>query len=200
MKHGIQLMTLSGILLFYFGSSLAQEPTLSELAEIHLTSLEGGTVKLRQFQGSPIVIEFFNPDCPFVKRAHTRASFKTLVKTAKSNGAVWLAINANAVGSQGAGVERNRRAQKEFGLTYPILLNENGQLGRLLGATSTPEFFVFDAKGVIVYRGGLDSTGGRRDPGEKAIPWLDNALTQVFLNQRVKQPQTKPWGCSIKYK
>ena len=199
MNYGTQSMTLIGILILYFGSSLAQERTFSELTEVPLKSLEGGTVKLSRFKGTPVVLEFFNPDCPFVKRAHHRASFKTLIQNTKRKGAVWLAINANGLGRQGAGLERNRRAQKELGLNYPILLNETGQLGRLLGATRTPEFFVFDAKGMLVYQGGLDSTGGRQNPGESTINWLHNALNQYFMNERVTHPQTKPWGCSIKY-
>ena len=199
MKYGSQLRIVAGILLLSFGSSVAQEKTFSKIAVVPLKSLKGDTVKLNRFRGTPVVLEFFNPDCPFVKRVHQRASFKRLVQNARRKGAVWLAINANAVGRQGAGVERNRRARKEFGLNYPILLNENGKLGHLLGATRTPEFFVFDAKGMLVYRGGLDSTGGRQNLGENVIHWLDNALTQHFKNERVTHPQTKPWGCSIKY-
>ena len=199
MNNCIQSMTVALLLGLCVGSALAQEHSFAALTEVPLKSLEGKTVTLTRFQGKPIILEFFNPDCPFVKRAHTRDSLKALIEKAKRKGAVWLAINANAAGRQGTGVERNRRAQKELSLDYPILLNETGQLGRLLGATRTPEFFVFDAGGNLVYRGGLDSTGGRQTPSKNVIHWLENALTEHFNNEKIAHPQTKPWGCSIKY-
>ena len=116
MNNCIQSMTFAWLLVLCLSSAVAQERSFSALTEVPLKSLEGNTVTLTRFKNRPIILEFFNPDCPFVKRAHTRDSFKALIEEAKRKGAVWLAINANAAGRQGTGLERNRRAHKELSL------------------------------------------------------------------------------------
>ena len=91
------------------------------------------------------------------------------------------AINANAAGDK-AQDWREIDVLKKLSIDYPILLNETGQLGRLL-ARPARQNFVFDAKGNLVYRGGLDSTGGRKTLGENVTHWLENALTEHFKHE-----------------
>ena len=80
-------MTVALLLVLCVGSALAQEHSFAALTEVPLKSLEGKTVTLTRFKGKPIILEFFNPDCPFVKRAHTRDSLKALIEKAKRKGA-----------------------------------------------------------------------------------------------------------------
>jgi peroxiredoxin len=122
-----------------------------------LPDLDGKTVSLADFAGKTVVLEWFNPDCPFVKYAHTEGPLAAMAVEQSEAGVVWLAINSGAPGKQGAGVERNREAAAEWKMSHPILLDEDGKVGHAYGATTTPHMFVIDGAGKLVYAGGLDN-------------------------------------------
>src|SRR5688572_25854250 len=107
-----------------------------------LVDLDGKTVKLSSFKGKPVVLEWFNPGCPYVKKSHTVGSLiDTAAKHAK-NGVVWLAINSGAAGKQGADPKDNTAAVKTWSLAHPVLLDPTGATGKAYGATNTPHMFV----------------------------------------------------------
>jgi hypothetical protein len=139
-------------------SDAAATAKLGEAAPaFSLPDLEGKTVNLSDFAGKTVVLEWFNPDCPFVKYAHGEdGPLRTLAKD-RSGEVVWLAINSGAPGKQGAGAERNREATKEYAIEHPILLDESGSVGQAYGATNTPHMFVIDGSGKLVYAGALDN-------------------------------------------
>jgi peroxiredoxin len=105
------------------------------------------------------VLEWFNPDCPFVKYAHGEGGpLESLAnELTKKDGIVWLAINSGAPGKEGAGVERNKQAQAEWKLEHPILIDEDGKVGHTYGAQTTPHMFVIDPAGKLIYAGALDN-------------------------------------------
>ncbi len=122
-----------------------------------LPDVDGKTLSLAEFAGKTVVLEWFNPDCPFVKYAHAEAGpLRTMAKDRGSE-IVWLAINSGAPGKQGAGAERNREAKQEYAIEHPILLDESGAVGRSYGATNTPHMFVIDPSGKLTYAGALDN-------------------------------------------
>ena len=123
-----------------------------------LPNLEGEAVSLADFAGKTVVLEWFNPDCPFVKYAHgPEGPLASLAKAKQAEGVVWLAINSGAPGKQGHGVARNREAKSEWALEHPILIDEDGAVGHSYGATSTPHMFVIDPEGTLIYAGALDN-------------------------------------------
>lgn len=122
-----------------------------------LPDLDGNTISLADFAGKTVVLEWFNPDCPFVQYAHGEGPLKSFAAEQSKAGIVWLAINSGAPGKQGTGVERNREAAKQWAIEHPILLDEDGKVGHAYGATSTPHMFVIDGAGKLVYAGGLDN-------------------------------------------
>ncbi|PRP96734.1 redoxin family protein [Enhygromyxa salina] len=122
-----------------------------------LPNLDGEQVSLADFAGKTVVLEWFNPDCPFVKYAHGEGPLATLGNEQHQAGVVWLAINSGAAGKQGAGVERNKEAKAEWKLAHPILIDEDGAVGHSYGATTTPHMFVIDPEGKLVFAGGLDN-------------------------------------------
>jgi peroxiredoxin len=123
-----------------------------------LPNLDGQTVSLADFAGKTVVLEWFNPDCPFVVYAHgNEGPLATLAAEQTKGGVVWLAINSGAPGNQGAGAERNRKAAEEWKLEHPILLDEDGKVGHAYGATTTPHMFVIDGTGKLVFAGGVDN-------------------------------------------
>lgn len=164
-----------------------------------LTDLAGKQVSLSQFKGKTVVLEWYNPECPFVVYAHGKGPLKDLGARWTGKGVVWLAINSGAPGKQGTGLEKNQAKAKGYGITYPVLLDPTGNVGRQYGARTTPHIFIVDAKGTLVYRGGLDNAPlGEADQG-KPVPYVENALKALTAGKPIAQPQTPSYGCSVKY-
>lgn len=165
-----------------------------------LTDLDGNAVSLASFSGKTVVLEWFNPGCPFVKRAH-EGGLKTMAADVTKGGAVvWLAINSGAPGKQGAAKEDNLEARKKWAMAHPILLDPEGKVGKAYGATNTPHMFVVDPKGVLVYAGALDDTkGGEPEPGDKVQNFVADAVAAVQAGKALATARTKAWGCSVKY-
>lgn len=166
-----------------------------------LPDVDGKPVKLSDFKGKRVVLEWFNPDCPFVKSAHAEGPLKDLAGKTTATGVVWLAINSGAPGKQGHGAERNKQAAGEWKLAHPILLDETGAVGKAYGATNTPHLYVVDDKGVLVYRGGLDNApmGTPDPPDSPRVAHLEDALAALAAGKPVAAPETRAWGCSVKY-
>ena len=167
-----------------------------------LKDLDGKEVKLSSFKGKTVVLEWFNPECPFVKNSHTKASLVDTARRAQKNGVVWLAINSSAAGKQGNGVEKNKAGVKTFAMENPVLLDESGSVGKAYGATNTPHMFVINAKGDVVYRGAIDNSPdgeGQSPQGGTLVNYVDAALADVAAGKPVKTADTKAYGCGVKY-
>jgi len=165
--------------------------------DFELKDIQGKAYKLSQFADKTVVLEWFNPDCPFVKKHHqlTHSMIETQAAAAKQ-GVVWLAINSGAPGKQGNGLERNQKAATEYKMEYPILLDESGTVGKLYGAKTTPHMFVI-SKGTIVYEGAIDDRPDTEAPGK--TNYVRAALQQLGAGKTIDPAQTKPYGCSVKY-
>jgi peroxiredoxin len=167
-----------------------------------LKDLDGNVVKLEQFAGKTVVLEWFNPGCPFVQRSHRKGSLVGTADKHEKAGVVWLAINSGAPGKQGHGVDANAAAAKGFGLHHPVLLDEDGSVGKAYGAERTPHMFVIDSKGVLVYRGAIDNSPdaeGQSPAGGTLVNYVDQALSELAQGKPVSVPETEAYGCSVKY-
>lgn len=174
-----------------------------------LQDTDGKSVSLRSLRGKVVVLEWFNPDCPFIKHAHGKGPLRDLAKKLGSDKLVWLNINSSAAGKQGNGAERNRAAKSEYAIENMILLDESGEVGRKYGAEKTPHLFVIDAKGTLVYRGGLDNApmgvvddARPRTKETKAgelEPYLEKAVEDVQKRRALRLSDTPAYGCSVKY-
>lgn len=167
-----------------------------------LKDLDGKEVRLSSFKGKTVVLEWFNPGCPFVKAAHTKGSLKEAARKSTKAGVVWIAVNSGAPGKQGAGAEANREGAKGFGMAHPILLDESGSVGKMYGATNTPHLMVVDDKGTLVYRGAVDNSPdgeGESPTGGKLVSYVDAALADLGAGRPVATSETKAYGCSVKY-
>lgn len=165
-----------------------------------LTDTEGKTVKLADFAGKIVVLEWFNPGCPFVKYAHDEGPLKTMAKEYAEKGVTWLAVNSSAPGREGSGLARNVDARKQWNLEHPILLDEKGEVGKRYGATRTPEIFVIAADGKLAYHGAPDNQpGGELAEGDGPEPYVRNALDALLAGKPVGKALTQPRGCSVKY-
>ncbi len=168
--------------------------------DFELPDVAGGKTKLSSLRGKVVVLEWYNPDCPFVKWAHGEGPLGDMAARYAKQGVQWLAINSGAPGKQGHGLARNKASLTEYNLDHPILLDESGEVGRAYGATNTPHMYVVGKDGTLLYAGGLDNLpfGRQREQGPPAN-YLVDALTAVLAGKAVQTPQTKAWGCTVKY-
>jgi peroxiredoxin len=167
-----------------------------------LKDLDGKEVRLSSFKGKVVVLEWFNPGCPFVNKAHTKGSLKDAASRHTKNGVVWLGINSAASGKQGFGADANREGKKKFALEHPILLDETGDVGHAYGATNTPHMMVIDDKGTLVYRGAIDNSPdgeGESPTGGKLVAYVDDAIAAIGAGKSPATTETKAYGCSVKY-
>jgi peroxiredoxin len=174
----------------------------AQAPDFELPDLEGKRVKLSSFRGQPVVLEWFNPGCPFVKASHTKGSLVDGAARQQKAGVAWLGINSGAPGKQGHGLETNREARQSFKLGHPILLDESGRVGRTYGAARTPHLYVIDKAGVLVYRGAIDNSPdgeGESPQGGKLLNYVEAALADLAAGRPVATPETEPYGCSVKY-
>jgi peroxiredoxin len=167
-----------------------------------LPDLDGKPVKLSSFRGKTVVLEWYNPDCPFVRKSHAKGSLVDTAKRLTSPGVVWLAVNSGAPGKQGAGREKNLAGKQAMGLQHPILLDESGAVGKLYGAKRTPHLFVVDGEGTLVYRGAVDNSpdGEGESPSDgKLVRYVEAALDALTEKRPVSPAETEAYGCSVKY-
>ena len=175
----------------------------SPAPDFELSDTEGNRVKLSSLRGKPVVLEWFNPECPFVKRSHEKGSLVGTAARHTKSGVTWLAINSGAPGKQGHGVDKNRAAKASFNMNHPILLDEDGVVGKAYGAARTPHMFVIDEKGVLLYAGAIDNSpdGEGESPSDgQLVNHVDAAIADVKAGRPVAKAETEAYGCSVKYK
>jgi len=170
--------------------------------EFALQDLDGKVHKLSDYRGKTVVLEWFNPGCPYVVAAHTKGSLVDLARKQSKDGVVWLAVNSGAPGKQGHGVETNRAAAKAWSMSYPILVDESGAVGKAYGATNTPHMFVVSKDGRLVYKGAIDNSpdAERASPqGGVLVEYVSATVEDLGAGRPVRTPQTKAYGCGVKY-
>jgi hypothetical protein len=174
-----------------------------------LTDTAGKSIQLSKLTDKLVVLEWFNPECPFVRAAHTKGPLRDMAKRVAREDLIWLAINSGAPGKQGHGVERNAKAREEFELAHPILLDEEGVVGRAFGAEKTPHMAVIGPKGNVLYLGGIDNAPMGKVDAERPLPtgmehgkhvnYVDEVLEDFMKGHPIRLPQAPSYGCSVKY-
>jgi peroxiredoxin len=134
--------------------------------------------------------------CPYVKAWEER-TVATANKAMKAGYGV-IAVNPNdPTEYQDDGFDSNKIRAKNAGMMYPYVVDEGSRLAQLFGATRTPEFFLFDANGILVYHGALDDNA--QDVSAVSNNYLQIALDANMKGQAISTSMTKSVGCSIKY-
>ena len=174
----------------------------SPAPDFTLKDLDGKDVALSSFKGKTVVLEWFNPGCPYVKKAHTVGSLVDTAQRHAAHGVVWLAINSGGPGKQGHEPKLNADSAKTWKLNHPILRDESGTVGKAYGATNTPHMFVIDPNGIVVYGGAIDNSPdgeGKSPTDDKLVNYVDAALAALAKGQPVEVHDTKAYGCGVKY-
>ena len=199
-----------GVLL---GSISVQAAVKSDTAapDFALPGHDGNTYQLSKFKGQYVVLEWFNNDCPYVEK-HYDAGYRNMqnlqqkwITKARSEGKnlMWLAIVSSAPGKQGHLTAEQAKAirdsERKAHMTA-ILFDQDGKVGRLYDAKTTPHMYVIDPAGQLRYQGAIDDQPSARVASLKgASNHVDLALTSLFAGKGVATKATKPYGCSVKY-
>jgi hypothetical protein len=166
------------------------------------TDSKGNPVRLSQYRGKTVVLEWTNADCPFTRKHYTSGNMQGVQALAQKNGVIWLTVVSSAPGKQGYvnGPAADALTQSRGAVPTAVLLDPSGTLGRMYDAKTTPHMFVIDKNGALQYMGGIDSIA-TTDISDipHAEPYLKEAMLAVAQGGPVAHPVTKPYGCSIKY-
>jgi peroxiredoxin len=180
------------------------EPTVGSPAPAFtLTDTRGKQVKLADFKGKHVVLEWVNFGCPFVKKHYGSGNMQATQKKAVDKGVVWLSVCSSADGKQGhmdAADWNEEIAERKLASTA-VLLDESGQVGKTYGAKTTPHMYIVNPDGVLVYKGAIDD---KPTTDQDDIPGAKNyvlaALDESMSGKPVSTASTTPYGCSVKYK
>lgn len=185
------------------GEEMPVGPVLGEAApNFTLNDIEGKPVELASFKGKYVVLEWTNYDCPFVKKHYSSGNMQALQAKNIADGVVWLTINSSAAGKQGNFTPERWKelAAERKSAPTAILLDSDGKIGQLYMAKTTPEMFVIDPNGALLYLGAIDDkpTTNLEDV-KTAINYVQSALDEAKAGKPVSVPISKSYGCSVKY-
>lgn len=184
-------------------SALAAGPEIGQPApNFTLKDTTGKEVSLSEFKGKTVVLEWVNFGCPFVKKHYDSHSMQKLQTEETEKGVVWLSICSSAPGKQGNFTPAEAAAKaKEYGSdATAYLIDEDGKVGALYDAKTTPEMYIVNAGGNLVYKGAIDDQPSP-DPStlNGATNYVKVALSEARAGKPITTPQTKSYGCSVKY-
>jgi peroxiredoxin len=167
-----------------------------------LTDTSGKAVSLADFKGKTVVLEWVNPGCPYVRKHYDSANMQATQKGATSKGVVWLAVNSTAQGhgdyKKPADMATWMQSQKASATA--TLMDSDGKTGKAYGARTTPHMYIVDAKGTLVYAGGIDDKPTANPADAKtANNFVNAALADISSGKAVANATTRPYGCSVKY-
>ncbi len=196
------LAVLSVLVLLVAGPVSAKVAVGEPAADFSLTDSNGKTQTLSQYKGRVVVLEWNNPDCPFVGKHYGSGNMQKQQADATAAGVVWLTINSSATGKQGDidGPAANAYIAKVGGRQTAYLLDPSGSAGHLYGARTTPHMYVIDAQGILRYMGGIDSIRSTDQSDiAKATQYVPQALAELRAGKAVSVPTSQPYGCGVKY-
>ena len=177
-------------------------PVGSAAPSFSATDSNGKTISLADYKGKYVVLEWFNPECPFVKKHYGSGNMQKLQENFTSKGVTWLTIDSNAAGKEGnlKPDEANKKIADWKAHSTAFLLDSDGKVGKAYGAKNTPHMFVINPEGKIIYEGAIDS---KASPNPDDIPSSTNsvkvALDEARAGKQVSTPSSRPYGCSVKY-
>ena len=167
-----------------------------------LTDSNGKSHNLSDFKGKFVVLEWLNHGCPFVQKHYDGGNMQNLQKEYTGKDVVWLSIASSAPGKQGhMSPEETNKAKAEKGsAATAVLLDEDGTVGKLYDAKVTPELYVINPDGVLIYAGAIDDKKST-DPADAAGAknYVKQALDEAMAGKPVSEPTITAYGCGIKY-
>jgi len=196
---------ISILLIIFLEFSYANIQTGEHVPDFNLLNSYGEEVKLSEFRGQAVILEWTNHGCPFVAKHYKTNNMQNTQTAAKEANVVWLSIISSAPGTQGfvTNEDANELTKSRNALPSHVLKDPEGFVGKAYGAKTTPHMYLIDKAGVLKYQGAIDDAGGRgfmfKDLSE-AKNYIISALIELDKGSEITDPVTKPYGCSVKYK
>lgn len=166
------------------------------------TDTNGQTHRLSDYHGKFVVLEWTNNGCPFTRKHYSSGNMQNLQKEWTAKGVVWLTVLSSSPGAQGymTASDENAYIAKVHAAPTAALLDPTGAIGHQYEAKTTPDMYVIDPSGKLIYSGAIDDHP-TPDPGD--IPHSKNyvsaALTEAMAGHPIAVAYTRPYGCSVKY-
>jgi len=199
---GALALGIAGLAAWPGPSAAAQAAVGSPAPDFTLADATGQPKTRSSFNGKFVVLEWFNNDCPFVRKHYDSGHMQRLQAAQTANGVIWLTISSSAKGRQGSMSPEQAQAIIASRQAKPtaLLLDPDGVVGRLYGAKTTPHLFVIDPQGTLIYAGAIDDKPST-DPADlaPAVNYVQRALEEAMAGRPVSVPETASYGCSVKY-
>ncbi len=198
-----KLLTLALVLCTTGALFAAEAPKVGAAAPgFTLPDSNGKTHSLGDFKGKYVVLEWFNPGCPFVVKHYKSENMQQLQKEFTGKEVVWLTIDSSAEGKEGylSPADANKQMADWKMKPTALLLDPAGKVGQDYAATNTPHMYVIDPEGKLIYSGAIDDkpTANANDI-DGATNFVKAALTEAMAGKPVSTATTRAYGCSIKY-
>ncbi len=196
------LISVVAVLLLVPGMAWAQVVSGQMAPNFTLTDTNGQKLTLSDCKGKYVVLEWFNPECPFVKKHYNSGNMPKLQKEYTAKGVLWFSINSSAPGKQGSFTPQgfNQFMKDKGAAPTAVLLDTDGKVGRLYDAQTTPSMFVINPMGILIYQGAIDDTPSADIVDLKtAKNYVKAALDEAMNGKPVSVTATKSYGCSVKY-
>ncbi len=190
--------------MFTLAAAAQGAPSVGQPApDFTLRDASGKAVKLSDYRGKHVVLEWTNPGCPYVQKHYDSGNMPATQKDAVDKGVVWLAINSTEKASYDYREPAKLVAWQNERKSRPtaLLMDEEGTAGKAYGARTTPHLYIVDPQGALVYAGGIDSIPSSNPQDiKKAVNYVRQGLNEALAGKPITAATTRPYGCSIKYK
>jgi peroxiredoxin len=200
---GLGALVAAGTLAAPSRAHAAVQPKVGAPAPPFTAPATSGTSQsLADLRGKIVVLEWTNHDCPYVRKHYESGNMQALQREATGQGVVWLSIVSSAPGTQGyvTPPQADELTASRKAAPTAVLLDPQGTVGKLYGATNTPHMYVIDKAGTLAYAGALDDRPTtRRADIQGANNYVRAALQSVMSGEPVKTPVTRAYGCTVKY-
>jgi peroxiredoxin len=196
------LCLVFGVLALSAGAALAGVGVGQPAPDFSLPDTKGQNHQLSQYKGKWVVLEWYQPDCPFVRKHYGSGNMQALQKEFTAKGVVWLSIDSSAPGQEGnyPADKLNEIASSQGAARTALLLDPDGKVGHAYGAKTTPDMYIINPEGKLVYEGAIDSKPTTAVADLKtATNYVKVALDDSMTGKSVPQTVTRPYGCSVKY-
>ena len=199
--HPLSSVLLAAVLLPL--GALAQVRVGSPAPAFTATDSRGQSQSLTQYRGKYVVLEWHNQGCPFTRKHYVSGNMQNLQKEWTAKGVAWFTVISSAPGQQGylTPADENAYLEKMHAAPSAVLMDADGKVGHLYNAKTTPQMFVINPEGNVIYAGAIDD---RPTPEVEDIRGADNfvsdALTAAMAGKPIAKSFTRSYGCSIKYR
>ncbi|MCW5773622.1 MAG: redoxin domain-containing protein [Rhodospirillaceae bacterium] len=182
----------------------AREPQLGKPApDFTGTDTKGAAVRLADFKGKLVVLEWSNHECPYVRKHYGSGNMQKTQAAARALGVEWITIISSAPGNQGyvEAAEADRLTKARSAQPSVVLLDPKGKIGRLYEARVTPHMFIVGKDGNLLYKGGIDSIRSSRVADiDRAKNYVTAALGEISAGKQIADADTTAYGCTIHYR